>query len=93
MQSIVGKTFRDQEIVVDDKTAYISCKFIKCHLIYMGGDFSLLNCKLDNCPITITGPAGKTLEFMQCVGMITPGAPPPQPPPALGERPDSGATH
>lgn len=90
MQSIVGKTLRDQEIVVDDKTAYISCKFVKCHLIYMGGDFSMLNCNIDNCQVTITGEAGKTLQFMQMVGMIQPNPPVP---PAVGQRPETNALH
>lgn len=93
MQSVVRKTFRDQEIVIDDKTAYINCKFINCHIIYMGGDFSLLNVSFDNCQITITGEAGKTLQFMQMVGMITPVPPPQNPPPAIGQRPDSGSLH
>jgi hypothetical protein len=90
MESRQGKTFRDQEIVLDSKTAYIRCTFIKCQIIYMGGDFSLLNCTLDNCQITITGEAGKTLSFMQAVGML---APPPAIPPAVSQRPDTGALH
>lgn len=89
MKSHVKNTFRDQEIVIDASNAYVSCKFVKCHLIYLGGDFSLLNCNIDNCQITITGEAGKTVAFMQAVGMIVP----PQPPPSVAQLPESGTLH
>jgi hypothetical protein len=90
MDSAIAKKYKDQDIVIDNKTAYIRCKFTNCHLIYMGGDYQLLNCSLENCQITITGEAGKTLAFMQTVGMI-PGALPI--PPAMAQHPDAGNLH
>ncbi len=91
MESIIGKTFRGQEFALDaSKTMYVKCTFVKCDLIYFGGDNPLINCHIENCNITITGEAGKVLGFMQAVGMITP---PPQAPPAVGQRPDSGILH
>jgi hypothetical protein len=91
MDSVVGKTFRDKEIVIDSKTAYVSCTFSNCHLIYMGGDFSFLTCTIEpNCKATVTGDAGKVVMFMQMVGMF-----PPMPAPALPpvQMPDSGTLH
>lgn len=91
MDSVMGKSFRNQQFALDaTKTMYFKCTFEKCEFIYFGGDNPLINCNLDNCNITITGEAGKVLGFMQAVGMITP---PPQAPPAIGQRPESGSLH
>lgn len=91
MEAVVGKKFKDQDVIVDHKNAYIRCSFTNCQLIYMGGDFQLMNCKIENCQITITGDAGKVLQFMQVVGMLTPM--PPQVPPAVAQIPDTGGVH
>lgn len=92
MQTHVKKTFRDQEIVADANNAYINCKLIKCHIIYMGGDFSFLNCQFEDCQVTITGEAGKTLAFMQMIGMLPPGGAPPVPP-AMAQQAEGAGAH
>ncbi|MEA2162372.1 MAG: hypothetical protein QOK37_499 [Thermoanaerobaculia bacterium] len=89
MNTLLSKTIKDQEVVIDSQTAYINCKFVKCHLFYVGGDAQLVNCKLDNCQITITGDAGKVVQFMQTVGMIQPS----HVPSAIGQVPESGTLH
>lgn len=89
MKSLVGKKFQNQDVVVDASTAYIKCKFTGCNMIYMGGDFTLANCSLDNCQISIMGEATKVLGFMQSVGMIVPT---PALPPAA-QLPESGTLH
>lgn len=93
MDSAVGKTYKEQDIVIDSKTAYIRCKFINCNVIYMGGDFQVINCQFQNCQITITGEAGKVLQFMQMVGMLQATHIPPQVPPAVAQIPEPGGVH
>jgi len=93
MDSAVGKKYKDQDVVLDNKTAYIRCKFTNCNIIYMGGDFQLLNCQFENCQISITGEAGKVVAFMQMVGMIQQTQMPSQVPPAVAQMPDAGGIH
>ena len=69
MDNVVGKTFRDQTVVMDDKN-YVQCTFQKCEIVYTGGDFSWVNSKFEDCKVTITGNAGKTLAFMQQFGIL-----------------------
>jgi len=90
MDSLIGKTFQGKDIAISSQTTYINCKFVKCHFFYTGGDVPLVNCQIENCQVTITGEAGKVVQFMQMVGVI---APVPQAPPALSQMPDSGALH
>jgi hypothetical protein len=89
MDTIIGKTFRDQAVVIDEKN-YVRCTFTNCELIYTGGDYSWVGVTFDNCKITITGNAGKTVQFMQQVGMIQPQ---PQFLPGAAQMPDSGGVH
>ncbi len=86
MQPIVGQTFHDQEVVIDDK-CYISCKFVNCKIIYAGGDHSLVNVNWENCQIVITGDAQKTIQFMLAMGMLPPA------PVAMAQIPESPALH
>lgn len=92
MVTVVKKEFKDQDIVIDGETTYVECIFIKCHFYFSGTDFTFLNCKLKEPTVTFTGPAGKTMSFMQMVGMIQPNVPPSTSTP-LAELPDSGTLH
>jgi hypothetical protein len=89
VNTLLSKTFQNEEFVLDSNTTYLNCRFLKCHLFYVGGDAQLVNCKLDNCQISITGDAAKVVQFMQNVGMISPS----QLPLAMAQAPDSGAVH
>ncbi len=74
METILGKSFKDQEILVDDHN-YVNCKFKNCTIIFTGGDHSLVNVQFENCQITITGLASKTMQFLQAVGLLQPPVP------------------
>ena len=89
MNTLLSKTIKDQDVVIDSQTAYINCRFLNCHLFYFGGDVQFVNCKLDNCQVTITGEAGKVVQFMQNVGMLSPAS---QNSP-LGQLSESGPLH
>ena len=87
MQSIIGKTFTNEDIVFDGNTAYINCTFTNCRFVYIGGDAQLVNCRLEHAQVTFGGEAMKTVQFMQSFGLI----PPMQQQPTA--RPDSGTLH
>lgn len=89
METIVGKSFKNQTVVMDDKN-YVQCTFTQCEIVYTGGDFSWVNAQFQDCKITITGNAGKTLAFMQQVGILQPA---PQLLPGVGQMPDAGGVH
>lgn len=89
METIVGKKFQNQTIVVDDKN-YVQCTFTNCEIVYAGGDYSWVHATFENCKITITGNAGKTVQFMQQVGMFPPN---PQLLPGAAQMPEPGGVH
>lgn len=89
METIVGKTFKNQTVVMDDKN-YVQCTFTKCEIVYTGGDFSWVNATFDDCKITITGNAAKTMAFAQQIGLLQP---PPQILPGATQMPDAGGVH
>ena len=87
MKSIVGKTIKDQDIVIDDDAKYyVNCTLVNCKIVYPGGDPPFVNCKIENCQVTFVGEAHKTLQFMQMVGMIK------QVPPAIAQMPEAPGT-
>jgi hypothetical protein len=88
METVINKTFQNQPIVVDDKN-FVKCIFRECDIVYAGGDFSWVNTTFENCKVTITGNAAKTVAFMQQIGML----PPQSPQLPVPEIPDSGVTH
>ncbi len=92
MQTLVRQKFDGQDIVIDGQTTYVNCTFTKCHFYYSGGDFSFINCQLQEPTVTFTGDAGKTMAFMQMVGMLPPVSTPPVAPPIV-QMPDSGNVH
>ena len=89
METLVRQQFEKQDIVIDGKTVYANCTFTKCHFFYAGGDFPFINCQVVEPTVTFTGDAGKTLAFLQMLGMISPL----QQPPVAPQMPDSGIVH
>jgi hypothetical protein len=69
MEIITNKTFTGQTVVMDDKN-YIGCTFVKCHIVYAGGDFSWVNSQFEECSTSFTGQAAKTIAFLQNVGVL-----------------------
>jgi len=86
METIIGKSFKDQDVVIDDR-CYVNCKFKNCKIIFTGGDHSLVDVQFENCQIMITGLASKTLQFLHAVGVLPQAAVP------MPQLPDAGALH
>jgi hypothetical protein len=75
-----GKTFTKQSFVMDE-SFFINCVLSDCDLFYSGGDADWMNLTWENCRWHFRGPALKTMQLMQTVGMMT-TPPPPTPCPA-----------
>ena len=92
MESVIGKTFRNEDIVLDaTKKFYVNCKFVQCRLVYMGGDPPFVNCQFEGQHVTFGGEAARVLSFMHTMGMLPVGQP--VPPPAIGQQPESPNLH
>ena len=74
-----GKTFAKQGFIVEE-SYFLNCVLKDCDLFYSGGDFDWLNCHFDNCFWHFRGPALKTMQIAQMLGMTkTPQTPIPSP--------------
>jgi len=91
VKTILRKTFKNEEIILDNQTVYVNCTFIKPHFFYAGGDAQLVNCNLQEPTVTFTGEAVKVLAFMHMMGIMGPGAPPV--PPAIAQQPEGAGIH
>jgi len=57
--------------VVED-CFFVDCVLTDCDLFYSGGDFEWANTTFDNCRFHWRGPALKTLQIQQLIGMLKP---------------------
>ena len=75
-----GKTFTKQSFVMDE-SFFLNCVLDDCDLFYSGGDVDWLNLKWEaNCRWHFRGPALKTFQLMQMIGMLkNPQQAPPTP--------------
>ncbi|HUJ14627.1 MAG TPA: hypothetical protein VL284_12645 [Thermoanaerobaculia bacterium] len=69
METIIGKSFNKQTVVMDDRN-YVNCTFTECEIVYSGGDFSWVTSLFENCKVTVTGHAGKTMAFLHHIGIL-----------------------
>jgi len=61
--------YKDQtftgEVVKIDGNKFEECSFVRCEVIYAGGErFGLSHCTFDACAFSLEGPALSTLNFM-----------------------------
>ncbi|MDR3763126.1 MAG: hypothetical protein P4M01_03440 [Acidobacteriota bacterium] len=63
-QTITGKTLVIEEYLL------VNCVLRQCDVFYSGGDFEWINTTFDNCSIHFRGPALKTVQFEQALGML-----------------------
>lgn len=72
MTKYEGKNLNKATFVVED-CFFINCELSDCDLFYSGGDFELVNVKFDNCRWHFRGPALKTIQMQQMIGMLKVG--------------------
>jgi hypothetical protein len=81
MKSIENQVSAGEVITLDDKH-FINCQLRNCTLFYSGGDFALTNTKVENCQVTLSGAAQRTVALLGMVGALSltgPAINPPRP--------------
>ena len=79
MTKYEGQTLQKQTFVVEE-CCFINCVLKDCHLFYSGGDSEFLGGGMENCHWHFRGPALKTIQMAQSLGMLKmPQTPPPFP--------------
>ncbi|HAZ6604220.1 TPA: hypothetical protein J0610_002251 [Escherichia coli] len=67
MSKIVGKTYKNQKVILDGNT-YENCGFFSCSIVYTGnGSISLINNTFTDCTWSFEGAAANTLQFLSVI--------------------------
>jgi hypothetical protein len=72
MQSVKAyhdKIIKDESFLLDE-AAFFNCTLKNCDLFYEGGDFQVVETKLDACRIHLRGAAKNTQALMMSLGML-----------------------
>ena len=64
LEKIVGRTFRSETVNLDF-SAYERCNFIDCTIHSDYGIFRLVECDLQNCKLSLGGPAENIARLIQ----------------------------
>ena len=70
METIEGRTIRGEIIRVDEK-CFVGCRLINCTLEYSGGPVILERTQLTGCRYVFLGRAKASVDFLQCVGLMS----------------------
>ena len=74
-----NQTFEKKAFVIEE-CFFVNCVVRDCDVFYSGGDFEWENVQWDQCRFHFRGPALKTLQLFQTMGMLKPGQTPIPPP-------------
>jgi hypothetical protein len=69
MRIYKDKNISDQTFVMEE-SVFVDCTLKNCDLFYSGGDFEVVNVKLDGSRIHFRGAAKSTVALMQMLRMI-----------------------
>lgn len=70
MTKYEGQKFAKGAFVIED-CFFVNCVLTDCDLFYSGGDFDWASTKFEaNCRWHFRGPALKTMQFLQLIGMV-----------------------
>ena len=81
MELIDSEVLEGKAVVLDGKHFH-NCRYTKCTLIYEGGEWAQTNTTFDQCNLSFSGAAARTMNVMAQFGMLRAIPIPPQTPPA-----------
>lgn len=88
MVKYVNQTFKNKVFVVEE-CVFENCVLTDCDVFYSGGDFEWTNVKWENTRWHFRGPALKTAQLCQIMGLMKQ----PQIPPTVAGSSASGMMH
>jgi hypothetical protein len=69
MTKYENKKFSSMTFVIED-CFFVNCQLSDCDLFYSGGDLEWVNTQFENCHWHFRGPALKTVQLQQMIGML-----------------------
>jgi hypothetical protein len=69
MELVDSEVLEGKAVVLDGKHFH-NCRYKKCTLIYEGGEWAQTNTTFDQCTLSFTGAAGRTMAAMAQFGML-----------------------
>lgn len=69
MRIYKDKNISEQTFVLEE-VSFFDCTLKDCDLFYSGGDFEIVNLKLDGCRVHFRGPAKNTQMLMMTLRML-----------------------
>lgn len=67
---IVHKHDFDSEMVATDAKHFRDCAFRNCTLLYRGSFVIFESCHFHDCKFEFSGAAGRTVQFLDCFGLL-----------------------
>jgi len=71
MQIVSGVTLRGESFAMDNKK-FVDCTFVDCTIEYAGGPVIMERTSLKGCQYVFSGTAKMAVEFLECVGLLSP---------------------
>ena len=72
MQIVSNVAFENETVCLDNKH-FEDCVLIRCVLEYSGQEFTLERTSFKGCRLKLSEGAGRTLQFLQCMGYMSEG--------------------
>jgi hypothetical protein len=69
MTKYENKKFSNMTFVIED-CFFVNCQLSDCDLFFSGGDLEWVNTQFENCHWHFRGPALKTVQLQQMIGML-----------------------
>lgn len=59
-----GQSFMDATIHLDGQEWH-ACSFLRCEIVYAGGDVTMIDCHFDACTFSVTDAAANTVALLK----------------------------
>lgn len=67
---VVSRREFDYELISADGKHFCECAFRRCTLVYGGRPVTFESCRFHECRFEFSGPAGRTIQFLECFGLL-----------------------
>jgi hypothetical protein len=71
LQLMVSKRDFEGEVVSTDAKHFRDCGFRNCTLLYGGAPVTFESCRFHDCRFSFSGAAGRTVQFLDCFGIMS----------------------